>query len=129
MAEKELTVDKKEIQNPQEFTREGPVFNPDVDIYETEEELVLIADLPDVQKEDLDIDLNENTLTINAHVKQGTTGTLLYKEYDVGDYKRSFTISNVIDQGKIQAELKNGILRVVLPKAETAKPRKIEIRT
>jgi HSP20 family protein len=129
MAEKELTVDKKEIQNPQEFTREGPVFNPDVDIYETEEELVLIADLPGVLKEDLDIDLNENTLTINAHVKQGTKGTLLYKEYDIGDYKRSFTISNVIDQSKIQAELKNGILRVVLPKAETAKPRKIEIRT
>jgi HSP20 family protein len=129
MAEKELTVDKKEIQNPQEFTREGPVFNPDVDIYETEEELILIADLPGVQKDDLDIDLNENTLTINAHVKKVNQGTILYKEYDIGDYKRSFTISNVIDQGKIQAELKNGILRVVLPKAETAKPRKIEIRT
>jgi HSP20 family protein len=129
MAEKELTVDKKEVQNPQEFTREGPVFNPDVDIYETDEALKLIADLPGVQKEDLDIDLNENTLTINAHVKQSPQGNLLYKEYDVGDYKRSFTISNVIDQSKIQAELKNGILQVLLPKAETAKPRKIEIRT
>lgn len=85
--------------------------------------------MPGVQKEDLDIDLNESTLTINAHVKQSAQGTLLYKEYDVGDYKRSFTISNVIDQSKIQAELKNGILQVVLPKAETAKPRKIEIRT
>jgi len=129
MAEKELTVDKKEVQNPQEFTREGPVFNPDVDIYENDNELILIADLPGVVKDDLDIDLNENTLTINAHVKQETQGTLLYNEYKVGDYKRSFTISNVIDQSKIQAELKNGILRVVLPKAETAKPRKIEIHT
>jgi len=129
MTEKELTVDKKEVQNPQEFTREGPVFNPDVDIYESDDELVLVADLPGVIKEDLDIDLNENTLTINAHVKQETKGTLLYKEYEVGDYKRSFTISNVIDQSKIQAELNNGILRVVLPKAETAKPRKIAIRT
>jgi len=125
----EYRVEKKEVQNPQEFTREGPVFNPDVDIYETQDELKLIADLPGVQKEDLDIDLNESTLTINAHVKQSAQGTLLYKEYDVGDYKRSFTISNVIDQSKIQAELKNGILQVVLPKAETAKPRKIEIRT
>jgi len=129
MAEKELSVDKKEIKNPQEFTREGPVFNPDVDIFENDNELILCADLPGVQKEDLDIDLNENTLTINAHVKLATKGTLLYKEYDIGDYKRSFTISNVVDQSKIQAELKNGILRVVLPKAETAKPRKIEIRT
>lgn len=125
----EYRVEKKEVQNLQEFTREGPVFNPDVDIYETQDELKLIADLPGVQKEDLDIDLNESTLTINAHVKQSAQGTLLYKEYDVGDYKRSFTISNVIDQSKIQAELKNGILQVVLPKAETAKPRKIEIRT
>lgn len=129
MAEKELTVDKKQVQNPQEFTREGPVFNPDVDIYETDEKLILVADLPGVEKDDLDINLNENTLTINAHVKQVSKGTLVYKEYDIGDYKRSFTISNVIDQSKIQAELKNGILEMELPKAETEKPRKIEIRT
>jgi len=129
MAEKELSVDKKEIKNSQEFTREGPVFNPEVDIYENDNELILVADLPGVEKEDLDIDLNESTLTINAHVKLATKGTLLYKEYDIGDYKRSFTLSNVVDQSKIQAELKNGILRMVLPKAETAKPRKIEIRT
>jgi len=129
MAEKELTVDKKEVTNSQEYTREGPVFNPDVDIYETDSELVLIADLPGVLKENLDIDLNENTLTINAHVTQTQKGTIVYKEYDIGDYKRSFTISNVIDQSKIQAELKNGILRVVLPKAEAAMPRKIEIKT
>jgi len=53
----------------------------------------------------------------------------LYREYEVGDYKRSFNISNVIEQSKIKAELKNGILKIVLPKAETAKPRKIEIHT
>ena len=129
MAEKELSVDKKEVQNPQEFTREGPVFNPDVDIYENDNELILIADLPGVLKDDLDIDLNKNSLTINAHVKQSTKGTLLYREYEVGDYKRSFNISNVIEQSKIKAELKNGILKIVLPKAETAKPRKIEIHT
>ncbi|ETR68969.1 MAG: heat shock protein HSP20 [Candidatus Magnetoglobus multicellularis str. Araruama] len=129
MAEKELKVDKKEVQNAQEFTQEGPVFNPDVDIYETEENLVLIADLPGVQTEDLDIDLNENTLTINGHVKKVTKGTSVYREYECGDYKRSFTVSSVIDQNKIKAELKNGVLRVVLPKAEAAKPRKIQIRT
>jgi len=61
MAEKELSVDKKEVQNPQEFTREGPVFNPDVDIYENDNELILIADLPGVLKDDLDIDLNKNS--------------------------------------------------------------------
>ncbi|MBF0450431.1 MAG: Hsp20/alpha crystallin family protein [Candidatus Magnetomorum sp.] len=130
MAEKGLTVDKKEVQNPQEFTQEGPVFTPNVDIYETEEQLTLIADIPGVNKEDLEIDLNENTLTIYARVKkEGLPGTPIYKEYEYGDYKRSFTISNVIDQGKIEAELKNGVLRIVLPKAETAKPRKIEIRS
>jgi HSP20 family protein len=130
MAEKELTVDKKEVQSPQEFTREGPFFTPDVDIQETEEQLTLIADIPGVKKENVDIDLNENTLTINAQVeKTGLPGTALYKEYDYGDYKRSFTVSNIIDQSKISAELKNGVLTVVLPKAETAKPRKIEIRS
>jgi len=129
MVEKEFTVDKKEAKPPQEFTQEGPVYNPDVDIYETDEALVLIADLPGVLKENLDIDLNENTLTINGHVESTKLGTPVYQEYQSGDYKRSFTISNVIDQSKIQAELKNGVLRVKLPKAETAKPRKIEIRT
>jgi len=130
MAEKGLSVDKKEVQSPQEFTQEGPVFTPDVDIFETEEKLTLIADVPGVKKESVDIDLNENVLTINARVeKEGLPGTAVYREYDYGDYKRSFTISNVIDQSKIEAELKNGVLTVVLPKAETAKPRKIEIRS
>jgi len=129
MAEKGLSVDKKEIKNQDEFTQEGPIFTPNVDIYETEEELVLIADVPGVLKEDVDIDLNDNTLTIYAKVKENKVGTLIHKEYDCGDYKRSFTISNVIDQSKIGAELNNGVLRIVLPKAETAKPRKIEIRS
>ncbi|KPA17419.1 heat shock protein HSP20 [Candidatus Magnetomorum sp. HK-1] len=129
MAEKGLSIDKKEIRNPQEFTQEGPIFTPNVDIYETEEKLVLIADLPGVVKEDVDIDINENTLTINGRVNDNAVGTLIHKEYGCGDYKRSFTISNVIDQSKIIAELNNGVLSVVLPKAETAKPRKIEIRS
>ncbi len=129
---KEIQVGKKhEVSGATEHTRSGPVFIPPVDIFETENEINLLADMPGVKSDDVDIDLRENTLTIAGEIapfEQGEEDDLLV-EYEVGRYFRQFTIPELIDQEKIDAQLSEGVLKLVLPKAEKAKPRKIEIRS
>ena len=131
MTEKDLQIpEKKEVQSSAEGTRNVPVFIPAVDIYETEQELTLMADMPGVPIESVDIDLEGEQLTIRGVVPQSDgTGRVLLREYAVGDYYRQFTLSNDIDRGKIQASMKDGVLKLVLPKAEAAKPRKIEVKS
>jgi len=123
--------DKMAVAPEAEQTRPHPVFVPAVDIYESRDSLTLLADMPGVTKEGLNIDLKDNTLTIRGEVKPETEEgrTVLYREYQEGDYFRQFTLSNVIDQNKITAALKNGVLTLVLPKVEKVKPRQIEIKT
>ncbi len=130
MAEKDLQVqEKKELQTPSESTRNVPIFVPAVDIYEKENALVLLADMPGVAMENVEIDLNNDQLTIRGMVTlEEPKGTALLKEYSVGDYYRQFTLSNVIDQGKIEATMKDGVLKLLLPKAEAARPRKITVQ-
>lgn len=129
MENREMTMqDKTEVQTQAEPTQEGPVFTPAVDIFENEEELVLVADMPGVSKDGVNIDLEDNQLRIHGKVETKTHGNPLVREYPVGDFMRSFTLSNLIDQSKIEANLKNGVLRVVLPKQEAAKPRKIAVK-
>jgi len=122
---------KQEITSPTEQTRPGVVFTPSVDIFETDRELTLLADLPGVTAENLTIDLRENTLTLTGEVdpfeKANEQDILI--EYEIGKYYRQFSLSNVIDQSKINANLTDGVLRLTLPKVEEAKPRKIEVRT
>ncbi len=129
---KEIQVGKKqEVSGATEHTRSGPVFIPPVDIFETENEINLLADMPGVKSDNVDIDLRENTLTIAGEIEpleQGEEEDLLV-EYEVGRYFRQFTIPELIDQEKIDAHLSEGVLKLVLPKAEKAKPRKIEIRS
>ncbi|MGD2125834.1 MAG: Hsp20/alpha crystallin family protein [Desulfobacteraceae bacterium] len=127
---KELQVtDKKEAEVKGELTHEGPVFAPAVDILENSEALVLIADMPGVSSEGVEIYLKDNELTISGRVRSAKPdASIIYKEYDSGNYLRKFTLSSVIDQGKIQASMKNGVLRVALPKAEAVKPRKITVK-
>lgn len=131
MADKDLQVqEKQELQSKSESTRNVPIFVPAVDIYESENELTLLADMPGVPIDNVDIDLNDDQLTIKgtaAEEDQG--GTALLKEYSVGDYYRQFTVSSAIDREKIKASMKDGVLKLVLPKAEAAKPRKIEVKT
>ncbi|GAB6095773.1 Hsp20/alpha crystallin family protein [Desulfatiferula olefinivorans] len=121
--------DKKEVASPAEQTKPGPVFTPAVDIFETETSLTLLADLPGVRAEDLDIDLHDDTLTIIGNIVPETYDgeTLILREYEVGQYLRKFTLSDVIDQAKIKAELTDGVLRLNLPKIEKAQPRKINV--
>lgn len=101
---------------------------PPVDIFETENELTVIVDMPGVDKEDVDIRIDNNLLTIQGTVKRQTQGQGLYNEYALLDYFRQFQLSDRIDQGKINAHMKNGVLTIELPKAERAKPKQIEVK-
>jgi HSP20 family molecular chaperone IbpA len=114
-----------------EGTRPGPVFIPAVDILENTNEIIVLADMPGVESKSVDIDLKDNQLTITGKVDapEGEKEMSLYKEFNWGDYFRQFTLSNVIDQGKISAKMENGVLRLVLPKVEKAKPQKIKVVT
>ncbi|MDX9817905.1 MAG: Hsp20/alpha crystallin family protein [Desulfococcus multivorans] len=127
---RELQVrEKQEVNVPAEQTRPGLVFSPLVDIFETDKEIVLLADMPGVSTDNLDVDLRENILTLSAEVVsgKGENEQDILKEYAVGKFYRQFTLSEVIDQSRIEAQLTNGVLRLVLPKVEKATPRKISI--
>lgn len=121
--------EKKEVAGKAEQTKPGPVFTPSVDIFETETALTVLADLPGVTQANLDIDLHEDVLSIVGHIEEDHEPgeNVLLKEYETGQYIRKFTLSEVIDQEKIQAELLDGVLRLTLPKVEKAKPRKIQV--
>ena len=122
--------EKMEAAAPAEPTMPGRVFTPAVDIFETEQELTLLADMPGVNSENLDIDLRDNTLTLTGDVApfEGSQEEAILIEYEVGTYSRQFSLSEVIDQGKIDAQLTDGVLRLSLPKVEKATPRKITVK-
>jgi HSP20 family molecular chaperone IbpA len=105
------------------------LFNPPIDIYETPDGLVLYADLPGVTAEGLDLQVQDSRLTLFGRIqrKDGVPLSLLHQEYQVGDFLRSFILSDEVDHDKIQAKLTNGVLRVELPRAARAKPRRIEV--
>ena len=109
-----------------ERTRSGRAYLPPVDIYETKEELVLLADLPGVRGEDVEIQFEQGELTITGKVedRQPSGTTYLLHDYGTGDFVRSFQISEVIDSSRIHAEHKDGVLTLHLPKVEAAKPRR-----
>ena len=130
MIDKDLQVqEKQELQSGSESTRNVPIFVPAVDIFESREALTLLADMPGVPIENVEIDLNSDQLTIKGSVPaEESNGAALLHEYQAGDYYRQFTLSNNIDRGKIEASMKDGVLKLVLPKAEAAKPRKIMVQ-
>ena len=129
---KELQVKgKREVKATGELTHAGPVFIPAVDIFENQDALILIADMPGVNSEGVDIHLKEYELTISGRPKkeEKKQASPIYTEYEFGGFLRSFTLSNLIDQAKIEASMKDGVLKVILPKAEAAKPRQIVVQT
>lgn len=105
------------------------LFNPPIDIYETPDGLVLYADLPGVTAEGLDLQVQDNRLTLFGRVQQNLppVTAVVHQEYQVGDFLRSFILSDEVDHERIQAKLTNGVLRVDLPRAARAKPRRIEV--
>lgn len=121
------TKDRSQQVTP-ERTHGGVAFVPRVDIYETERELVLCADLPGVRPEDVDLRYERGELLLQGRVKAtARQGSALLNEYEEGDFYRSFSIHESIDSSKIEAECKNGVLTVHLPKVEAAQPRQIKV--
>jgi HSP20 family molecular chaperone IbpA len=127
-----MEANKQEVitQDGAEHTRSQKVYVPKADIYESEHQLVLLADMPGVKKDAIEIMLEQNVLTIYGRVDepQFPGFSLTYSEYGVGDYRRVFALSNEIDRDGIQATVKNGVLKLVLPKSKGAIPRKIEVQ-
>jgi HSP20 family molecular chaperone IbpA len=125
-------VEKRKVEESgAERTRSQRAFVPYADIYETGDEIVVVADMPGVSEESVDITLEQDVLTINGYVEPTTLEdhSLAYAEYEVGDFVRSFRISNEIDRDGIAATLKDGVLRLHLPKAGPAKAKKIAVKT
>jgi HSP20 family molecular chaperone IbpA len=118
---------------PPEAAPETPraVFNPPIDIYETDEGLVLLADLPGVNQQGVELQVQDNRLTLFGRGKSSVPpeARVVYREYQEGDYLRSFILSDEVDHQRIRARLTNGVLEVVLPKAPRVQPRKIQVTT
>lgn len=114
-----------------ERTRGGPTFVPYVDIYETEGELTVEMDVPGVAPDGLDVNFEKGVLTLHGQVakREGGNGRYVLREYQVGDFHRSFQVGEAIDASKITAEYRSGVAILHLPKAEAARPRKIEVKT
>lgn len=131
MTEKDLQVrQKQELKAQAESTRTLPVYVPAVDIYESENDIVLMADMPGVAPDEVDIDLRDNQLTLFGKVTLANTSErVLFQEYGIGDFYRQFTLSSKIDQAKIEASMNDGVLTLTLPKAEVARPKKISVKT
>ncbi len=132
MADKTKEIQKKESDSIErvEHTRAAQVYTPDVDIIERQDSIVVTADMPGVDENTVDITLEKNVLSLYGKVDADAPEKLrlLHAEYGIGDYKRVFTLSGEIDRDKIRATVKNGVLKVLLPKAEAAKTRKIEVK-
>jgi HSP20 family protein len=130
---KALDVEKQEMVPAEETerTRETCCFVPRADIYEAEDRIIVVTDMPGVSAESLDVMLEKNILTISGYVEPEVPEgySLAWAEYQIGDYQRSFRISDEIDCDQIEATIKNGVLHLDLPKSTAARSRKISVKT
>ena len=131
MADKSKELQKKEADKTDiaERTRAAKIYNPDVDIIEGKDKIVVIADMPGVNESSVDITLDDNVLTIYGRVDWNIPDKmkLTHAEYGIGDYQRIFTISGEINREKIEANVKDGVLRLTMPKNDAPKMRKITV--
>jgi HSP20 family protein len=132
MAETTKEVEKREAATADriERTRAAQVYTPQVDIVERKDDIVVTADMPGVDETSVEINLEKNVLSIFGKVEEEIfkNHRRAYAEYGVGDYERVFTLSDEIDRDRIQATVRNGVLKLVLPKAEALKSRKIVVK-
>jgi len=121
---------KRELEKKEESTIPARVFVPVADIYETEDALTVVMEMPGVAKNNVDIRVADDVLQVEGKLDFSKYQGLqpVYTEYNIGHYARSFSLSSKIDQSKIGAELKEGVLSLVLPKVQEAKPRTIQVR-
>ena len=131
MADKKTLQKRKsqEVKNV-ERTHDRKVFIPVVDIYETNDQIILMAEMPGVDEKSIDVTLDNDVLTLRGQVTPVTPKgyELVYSEYEIGDFERSFSINESINADKIEAQYSSGVLTVRLPKAEPAKAKKIEVK-
>jgi HSP20 family protein len=130
MVSKELQVQhKRELEKKEETTIPARIFLPTTDIYEAPEALTVLVEMPGVEKKNVEISVEDGVLNVHGRLDltkyQGLVP--LYTEYNIGHYSRSFRLSSKIDQNKIGAEMKDGVLSLTLPKIEQAKPRTIRV--
>jgi HSP20 family molecular chaperone IbpA len=131
VARQELQVQKKrELDKKEETTIPARLFVPTADVYETQDALTVILEMPGVEKSNVDVRVEDGVLNVEGRLDLSKYQGLqpLYTEYNVGHYSRSFQLSSKIDQSKIAAELKDGVLSLTLPKLEEARPRTIEVK-
>ena len=129
MTAPEIAAQQKQAVEGQERTRAGRFFMPVVDIQELNDSLKLYADMPGVKQSDVEVTLNGGTLTIVGTVSTEAYQKLSprYTEYNVGNYFRQFELNEDIDDQRINATMRDGVLELTLPKSERAKPRRIEV--
>ena len=120
---------KREVEKKQEPTVSARTFLATTDIFETDSALSVVLEMPGVDKSNVDVSVEDGVLTVYGRIDFGKYEGMqpIYTEYNVGHYRRSFSLSNRIDQAKISAEMKDGVLTLTLPKAEEAKPRRIAV--
>jgi HSP20 family protein len=130
MVERTVAVpESQQVEASTEGTRTPERYiTPPVDIYEMPESLIVTVDVPGVSQEDLDIRVDNNVLTIQGRAQHAVTDESTHREYELVNVFRQFELTDVIDQAKISADLKHGVLTLVLPKAEAAKPRQIPVQ-
>jgi len=132
MEETAKEVRKKEVETPEkgELTRARKIYSPAVDIMERKDDIIVVADMPGVDDTSVDITLEKNVLTIYGKVEADIPEkhNLHLSEYGIGEYQRVFTLTDEVDREKIQATVKNGVVKILLPKAEVVKTRKISVK-
>jgi HSP20 family protein len=135
MAEKTAALTTEKGESPDKAgekslaTRDDAVYiAPPVDIFENEASLIVVADLPGVEKDGVDIRVADNILTIKGNAKYTQPANVLHQEFTLQNYYRQFQLSDEVDQSKISAEQKNGVLTITLPKAEKSKPKQINVK-
>ncbi len=129
MSKEQTNLEKREADMP-ETTHGGRVYRPLADIVETDDGVQLMLDMPGVAEDDLDVTLERRVLTIRGKVHSAAPEKLelVHAEYGEGDFERAFTMSDDFDPDKIEALLSNGVLTLTLPRAEAAKPKKIQVK-
>jgi HSP20 family molecular chaperone IbpA len=122
-------MEKAKSDKMEKLEEEQPFFTPPADIYETKDSFVVIMDIPGVGKDDLNVMVEEDELTVTGGVAADwpRKGNLIHQEYRVGSYKRRFALSGALDRDKVSAKLESGVLTLTLPKSDRLKPKEIKI--
>jgi HSP20 family protein len=120
---------KREVDKVQESTTPMRAFLPNTDIFETEDTLTVVLEMPGVTRDNVEVSVENGMVTVEGKINFDKYEGLqpVYSEYNIGPYRRSFRVSNRVDADRIRAEMRDGVITLVLPKAEEAKPRRIEV--